>query len=330
MAGEGKQDRMLAGARILVSTCTDVQPGEQVLIITDWGTLSVAEAVARAATERGSEATLVLMPQRAADSQEPPPTIAAAMRSADVIFTPVSRSITHTTAMKQAVGGGARAAAMSAYTEELLMSEALQVDFQTLAPTCLEVGRRLTEARSAHLTTPAGTHLHMDLSGRKANSLTCIVGKGEFSPVPNIEANIVPLEGTPEGVIVADGSVPYLGIGVLREPIRLTVRGGRIVSVEGGEQATVLKQAWEAQADPDSYNIAELGIGLNPKARLTGVMLEDEGVYGSVHIGTGTSITLGGTVKASSHYDLLLWEPTLVLDGEPLLKDGKLAGGAVS
>ena len=330
MAIENKQDRMLAGARILVTTCTHVQPGEQVLIVADRGTLSIAEAVAEAATERGAEATLAIMPLRAADSQEPSPTVAAAMKSADVIFTPVSRSITHTNAMKQAVARGARAAAMSAYTEDLLMSEALQVDFQSLAPTCLEVGRQLTVAGRAHLTTPAGTDLHMDLTARKANALTCIVGKGEFSPVPNIEANIVPLEGSPEGIIVADGSVPYLGIGLLLEPIRFRVEGGHIVSVEGGEQARVLKQAWESQRDPNAYNIAELGIGLNPKARMTGVMLEDEGVYGSVHIGTGTSINLGGTVKASSHYDLLMWKPTLVLDDGALLQDGVLAEGVAT
>ncbi|MBI4337173.1 MAG: aminopeptidase [Chloroflexi bacterium] len=316
---------MLAGARILVTTCTNVQPGEQVLIVADRGTLSIAEVLAQAAGERGAEATLAVMPQRAADSQEPPPTVAAAMKAADVIFTPVSRSITHTAAMKLAVAAGARAAVLTAYTEDLLMSEALRVDFAALAPVCKEVARRLTAARKAHLTTPAGTDLRMDLTGRKANGLTCIVAKGEFSPVPNIEANIVPLEGSPEGVIIADASVPYLGIGVLREPVRLRVQGGRIVSVEGGQQAQVLRQAWESQKDPNAYNIAELGIGLNPKARMTGVMLEDEGVYGSVHIGTGTSITLGGTVKASSHYDLLLWKPTLVLDGVLLLKDGVVA-----
>lgn len=327
MTGDVNHERMLAGARILVSTCTQVQKGEQVLVIGDTGTMSIAEAVVQAATERGSEATLILMPLRPADSQEPPPTIAAAMKSADVIFTPVTRSITHTNAMKEAVGGGSRAIAMSAYTEDLLMSEALKVDFEALAPTCVEVGRRLTAAHRAHLTTPAGTDLVMDLSDRKANSLTCIVRKGEFSPCPNIEANIVPLEGSPQGVIVADGSVPYLGIGILRENIRLNVKDGFIISVEGGEQAKTLKAAWEAQRDPNSYNIAELGIGLNPKARMTGVMLEDEGVYGSVHIGTGTSINLGGKIKASSHYDLLLWNPTLILDDEPLLVDGKVAEG---
>jgi 2,5-dihydroxypyridine 5,6-dioxygenase len=67
-----------------------------------------------------------------------------------------------------------------------------------------------------------------------------------------------------------------------------------------------------------------MGIGMNPKCRFVGLMLEDEGVLGSIHIGTGTSITLGGTVKARSHYDLIMSKPTLELDGVILVQEGKL------
>lgn len=70
--------------------------------------------------------------------------------------------------------------------------------------------------------------------------------------------------------------------------------------------------------------MAENGIGLNPKCKFMGFMLEDEGVYGSAHIGIGTSITLGGTVKASCHYDLIMKDASLVADGRNILKDGKL------
>ncbi|HZK67629.1 MAG TPA: leucyl aminopeptidase, partial [Chloroflexota bacterium] len=99
-----------------------------------------------------------------------------------------------------------------------------------------------------------------------------------------------------------------------------------IVDIQGGdpEQVARLKGAWEAQADPNVYNVAEMGIGMNPNCRFTGIMLEDEGVLGSIHIGTGTNITLGGTVKAKSHYDLIMSKPTLDLDGDVLIQDGEL------
>src|SRR5438552_5655197 len=117
-----KFDRMRHGARILVSTCTDVQPGENVLVITDEARRPIADAVAMAARERGADVVVAEMFPRGADAQEPPAPIAEAMMHADVIFTPVSVSITHTNAMKQAVARGARGAMLSAYTEQLLMS----------------------------------------------------------------------------------------------------------------------------------------------------------------------------------------------------------------
>jgi len=111
----------------------------------------------------------------------------------------------------------------------------------------------------------------------------------------------------------------------LREPVVLHVAEGFITSIEGGEQAELLRQDLDARADPLVYNIAELGIGLNPKCRFVGFMLEDEGVYGSVHIGIGTNLTLGGTVKATCHYDLIMRGATVVADGRVVLWDGQLA-----
>jgi leucyl aminopeptidase (aminopeptidase T) len=70
--------------------------------------------------------------------------------------------------------------------------------------------------------------------------------------------------------------------------------------------------------------VAELGVGLNPKCIMQGIMLEDEGVYGSVHIGIGTNITLGGHVKAAIHYDLLMWGATIELDGNVILEKGQV------
>jgi leucyl aminopeptidase (aminopeptidase T) len=56
---------------------------------------------------------------------------------------------------------------------------------------------------------------------------------------------------------------------------------------------------------------------------MSGLTLDDEGVYGTAHIGIGTSIVLGGEVMASMHYDAVMWEPTLEADGKVVLKDGE-------
>jgi leucyl aminopeptidase (aminopeptidase T) len=143
-----------------------------------------------------------------------------------------------------------------------------------------------------------------------------------MSPVPNVEANFSPIEGSAEGKIVADASIPYIGIGVLSEPVVATVKRGMITGIEGGNQAKKLADDLKSRNDPKVYNVAELGVGLNPKSIMQGIMLEDEGVFGTVHIGIGTNITLGGSVKAAIHYDLIMWEPTVELDGRIVLERG--------
>jgi leucyl aminopeptidase (aminopeptidase T) len=159
----------------------------------------------------------------------------------------------------------------------------------------------------------------MDITGRPGNALYCIVEPGQFSPVPNVEANVSPIEGTATGRIVVDASIPYLGIGLIEQPILVEVKDGFITSIEGGRQADVLGRDLASHGDRNSFNIAELGVGLNPKCKMIGIMLEDEGVLGSAHIGIGTNITLGGRIKAPCHYDLLVWNPRIEVDGEVVI-----------
>jgi len=247
------------------------------------------------------------------------------MAAANAFICPVSTSITHTRAVRDACAKGSRGIMLTQFTPEMLMHGGIEADFPALAPVCRTVAAALAGAEEISVRTPAGTDLTFSAAGRRGNALTCVVGPGQFSPAPNVEANVSPLEGTARGVIVADASIPYLGIGLLREPVVLHVAEGFNTSIEGGEQAELLRQDLDARADPLVYNIAELGIGLNPKCRFIGFMLEDEGVYGSVHIGIGTNLTLGGTVKATCHYDLIMRGATVVADGRVVLWDGQLA-----
>ena len=78
--------RMSRGASTVVNTCAGVQPGEQVLIITEHSKMSIAESLAAAAYAAGAEATLAVMTPRDLDGQEPPAAVAAAMRASDVFL----------------------------------------------------------------------------------------------------------------------------------------------------------------------------------------------------------------------------------------------------
>ena len=316
--------RMSRGASTVVNTCAGVQPGEQVLIITEHSKMSIAESLAAASYAAGAEATLAVMTPRDLDGQEPPAAVAAAMRASDVFLCAVSRSITHTHAVREATAAGARGLVLTQFTEGMMVRGGIQADFRAIAPRCRAMAAALAGSSSVRLETPQGTSLSFSAKGRRGNALYGVVDKGQFSTIPTIEANVSPLEGTANGRIVADASVPYLGIGVLREPVCCEVRDGFILSMTGGEQARMLYNDLLSRKDPNVFNIAELGVGMNPCCSFMGFMLEDEGVEGSVHIGIGTSITLGGTVKAACHYDLIMTGATLVADGQTLIEQGRL------
>jgi len=310
----------MRGAATLLDVCAAVKRGECVLIVTDMRKYPIARVLAAASIERGAETVVVTMQLRARAGEEPPKPVAEAMKRADVVYLPVSRSITHTDALKDAAAAGARLIAMTDFTEDMMIHGGLEADFAELKPRCLKVADCFERGKTAHLTTPSGTDLVMDIGGRPGNALYCIVGPGEFSPVPTVEANVSPIEGTSHGRIVVDASIPYLEIGLIEESIDVHVEDGYITGIEGGRQARTLRENLESHGDPNSFNIAELGVGLNPKCRMVGIMLEDEGVLGTAHIGIGTSITLGGNIKAPCHYDLLVWNPRIEIDGEVIIE----------
>lgn len=319
-----KKILMARGADKVVSACVKVKPGEEVLIVTEESKLSIAEAIAAAVYRVQAEPVLQIMVPRETDGQEPPASIAAAMKASDAFISVVGKSITHTHAVKDAIANGSRGVVLTQFSEDMMIHGGIEGDFEAAKSECTAVAAALAGSEEIHLTTAAGTDLRYSARGRRGNSLYCMVEKGQFSTIPTVEANVSPLEGTANGVIVADGSIPYIGIGVLDEPVRCVVENGMIVSIEGGRQARMLKENLDSKNDLNVYNVAEMGLGLNPKCHFMGFMLEDEGVYGTAHIGIGTSITLGGTVKAACHYDLIMKDATVTADGKPILKDGKV------
>ena len=314
--------QMARGAWTIANVCLKVKEKEDVVIVTEATKLNIAKAVATAVTAAKGHPALVIMEPRERDGQEPPKTVAAAMEASDAFVCVVEKSITHTQAVKEACEAGSRGIMLTQFAEKYMVKGGLEADFPSAARDCKAIAQAMGNGTILHLTTPGGTDLTYSAKGRRYNAMYCMVEPGEFAPVPTVEANVSPVEGSANGVIVADASVPYVGIGLLKEPITCEVKGGKIISIKGGEQAKHLLKDLESKNDPNVFNVAENGIGLNPCCKFVGFMLEDEGVYGSAHIGIGTSITLGGVVKAACHYDLIMHKATLEVDGKIILKEG--------
>lgn len=319
-----EQILMARGAATVANVCLGVKPGEKVLIVTEAEKMSIAQSVATAVYAAKADPVLTVMLPRERDGQEPPETVAAAMKASDAFVCVVGKSITHTSAVKNACAEGSRGIMLTQFSEAMMMHGGLEADFPAAARDCRAIAQKLGGAEKIHLTAEGGTDLTFSARGRRYNAMYCMVEAGEFAPVPTVEANTSPLEGTANGVIVADASVPYVGIGLLKEPVVCKVENGKITSITGGVQAQMLKDDLEQKQDENVFNIAELGIGLNPNCSFCGFMLEDEGVYGSAHIGIGTSITLGGVVKAACHYDLIMHKATVEADGIIILRNGKV------
>lgn len=315
----------LHGARRLVDVCTRVQPGERVLIVSDSSTDPViARALCTASEELGAIPRVLEVEQAKTDSGEPPHQVTEALRDADVVFAAVQVSMTHTHAVKAACARGARVAALTQWVPEMLLGGGIDADFRAIEPRVMQVARVFDEGSSVRVTSEAGTDITLDIRGRLGtpHAKTGVIRSGEFHPIPDIEAPVSLVSGS--GRIVCDASIPYLGIGVLDEPVELNVEDGQVISITGGWAADRVRRTWEELADPAVYNLAELGVGMNPECRLTGRMLDDEGVATTCHFGIGTSDTLGGSVKAPCHFDFILHNPTIVVDGLTVMDRGQI------
>lgn len=319
MSGRSMLEQRAAYA--VAKTCANIRSGERVLVVTDPVLFDVSDKIAAAAHVLGAEVVVNVMLPREWDGQEPPSVVARAMAEADVIIFPTIKDIAHSSAMKEALRAGARGISMAGCGEYILQSPAMEADFVEQKPACDRAAELISQATTIRVTNPAGTDVTFSVDGRRGNSHPCIVHEsGEFTGVPNIEANTSPVEGTAEGIIVFDASIPNLRTGLLNEPVQLTVENGIVTDIGGGKDAKHLERMWIEQQDPNVYNIAQFAMGMNPMSReANGGIVNDHGLYGTVHFGIGTSSNLGGTVKATGHIDGIMDDPTAEFDGVTVL-----------
>jgi leucyl aminopeptidase (aminopeptidase T) len=304
----------------VVRRCLGVKAGEEVVVVVDPGTRSIGEALRDAASSAGADAVLMIMDERATDGGEPPASVAGALAACDVFIAPTTRSLSHTSARKRASDGGARGATMPGVTEDML-ARVMTVDFDTMAARSKAVAAALDTATAAHVTCPRGTDLRLALDGRAAISDDgALTTPGAFGNLPCGEGFIAPAYG--EGTVVASSLAP---LGLSEDPARLTVAEGRLVAADGGlgPQFIELLLAHGALGT----NLAELGVGTNDRARLTGNVLEDEKILGTVHVAFGASAAIGGTVSVPIHLDVVITDASLVLDGRQVLDRGRYVLG---
>ena len=312
--------------RLITDVCLEVSPGEDVLCIGDkQENMDVITLIAAECKAKGADAAVVLIEPRRQHFHEPPRSVARAMKEADVVI--AMASLMHTKARKEACSSGVKYASMGSITKEYLSSLNLtQDDLLEVRALTEKIAQRLTAASSAHLTTRAGTDLRMSLEGRNGIALVPFGKRGAFCILPDYaEAPCAPIEDSVEGVAVVDGSMtgePKLQ-GLVEEPFKIHFEKGRIVKISEG------KDAWRLQSlldtlEEEARTFAELGVNSNHKAskKLIGTKWDDM-IGGHIHFGLGRNDHIGGNSRGNTHLDLLVTWATLLLDGKPILEDGK-------
>jgi len=312
------KEKIIEVSKGLLVNCLDLKEQESFLVIADDEKKEIGECLYLAGKELGAEAMLMIMGERNHSGEEPPLAVAAAMLQADAVICATKHSLTHTQARKAAAAAGSRIATMPGITEDMFLEGAISADYSKIKTITEKITKLLTD-KSTVTIVKAGCSLTFDIKGRSGIPSTGMyVNKGESGNLPSGEAYIAPVEGSAHGKITVDGSIA--GIGLLTSPLILTIHEGRLVEAEGDQGQELL----EMLGTGEGRLLGEFGIGTNKKARVTGVVLEDEKVYGTIHIAFGSNMTFGGTVFAGVHIDCVVMQPQVFLDDLLLMENGEL------
>ncbi|MEK4327525.1 aminopeptidase [Paenibacillus sp. FSL R7-0312] len=311
------EQRILISMNVL-KDCLGLGSGELLAVVADDDKRELAESVYEAGKRLGAESMLLIMQARSKSGEEPPAPIAEAMAKADVAICITTHSMTHTAARKQAAAAGTRVATMPGMTDDMFSHGAITADYAQVKTLTEQVAALLSEGSQVRVVKD-GLSLSFSIEGRDGVLSTGLyLNPGESGNLPSGEAYIAPMEGTATGQIKVDGSIA--GIGALNSPMVLAVEQGRLVSAEGESGDRLL----DMLGPGDGRLLGEFGIGTNSKARITGVVLEDEKVYGTIHVAFGSNNTFGGVVAAGVHIDAVVMKPDVYIDDKLIMRAGEL------
>jgi aminopeptidase len=219
----------------------------------------------------------------------------------------------------------------------------VSIDYAKLRNICARVENTFKNAKTVNVQTDLGTDISVSVEGRKAqNDDGDYREPGKGGNLPAGEVFISPRLDESNGVIVLDGSITLDETRVLKMPVKITVEKGHVTQVEGGKEGDQLRdylhnagklpckmfQKGEItfekakEYSKNATNLGELGIGLNPRAKIVGNILEDEKVLGTVHFAIG--FNFDQDALALIHSDCIVKNPTITIDQKTIMKKGKL------
>jgi leucyl aminopeptidase (aminopeptidase T) len=336
------------GAVDMLRVNMGLKTGETLVVATDvprtgeWQTASpdrladmleramLARLVADVAVERFPQFSVVFLPFPSVGGHgtEADAEAVAQMQKADVLLALTTYSLTHTNAREAVTKAGGRVASMPGFDARMLEPDGpMAADYQRIATDCRAWADLLTRATEVQVRTPNGTDLRFSLEGRPGqvdDGSYDGTGADTWGNLPAGETYAIPLEGTGEGqLVVGAGWYPNLD-----QDMVLRIQKGEVIELQGGGTVgdrfrELLRFGSDTPVHKTRRNLAELGIGTNPNARKPESVLEAEKIKGTVHIGIGDNIHMGGRVEADLHDDFVQPHADLILDGKPVIVGGE-------
>lgn len=203
--------------------------------------------------------------------------------------------------------------------------KAVTIDYKKLHEKGERVADILGNTSCIRITTDK-TDLSFSLKGRSIFIDDGIISDEDIA-IGNIGNNLpagevfcAPVEPSAQGRAYFDAAF-YKGEKITG--IMAVFKNGRVVEVRCEENEKLFKEAL-ANAQGGKDIIGELGIGLNPEVNeVTGYVITDEKIAGSIHIALGENRGFGGQNESSLHWDLVMMHPTVEADGRMIMENGK-------
>lgn len=332
----------LSGAKQILQRCLGLRQNQSLVIFVDETTINVCTVISEAADLLGISQTIIFVPvslQRKIPAESDLSLITQEIaREARAVLTCVNGTPEcvpfRDRILESQWSARTRIGHMPGATLEVL--ELANVDFDKLMADCHNI--ELAMARGHRLefismTADGKPHsLKVDIGGwdRLPVASDGIIEDGVWGNVPSGETYIAPIEGSGEGSVVINGSIPGLVIQPGQE-IVLYFEKGRLTRIEPQDNLTAqwldqtqIQKAIEKK-DLNWSNLAEIGIGVDPVVKqLTGNMLFDEKCAGTAHLALGLNAFMGGTIKSTIHCDMVVKSPSIIIDGKTILDHGAI------
>jgi len=314
-----------------------LRSGEECLIVTDTAfDPTYASACLGAALALGASAQVVTLPYAA---DELPRSFGATVGMSDLLVGMTTHPLHYRDDVREALDGGSRALLA---VQPLHVARRLPADADVIART-KSGARRLAHARSVRIHSPHGTDLVMDTTDRPTLAHYGAADEpGHFDFWGGAMVETAQHEGTLQGTLVLNTGDVVFHLGrFVEHPVALTFDEGRLVDVEGGLDAFLLREHLASYDDPNAFMAGHIAWGTDHRALWTAPLIQfpeagagnadSEGYYGNVQvqIGSNDDRYFRGTNRSRAHLGLCMLDTSVDLDGETVIDTGTIVDAPI-